>query len=733
MALAALLAFASLDAALAASEADTSAPRPRIGLVLSGGGALGLAHVGVLKVLEEMRIPIDALAGTSMGAVVGAAYASGMTPAEMERRLRATTWEREFSDQPPRIEHSVLRKQLEAGGLWRLELGVTRGLPSLPKGAITGQQLLRTLRSFVQEPPGGEFDRLPIPFRAVSTDIETGELVVLSRGDLARAMRASLSIPGVMAPEEIDGRILVDGMLVRNLPVDVVRAMNVDIVIAVNLGAKLLKREDLQNAVGVSLQMINILTEQNVTRSLSELGSADVLVEPDLAGFTSVDFNRFEDIVRRGEGAARDRAPGLSRLSLSAEEYEAFRLAQTGRLRPEPPAKRMAVETASLRFVNPAAVEASLRTVDGRIPEEAGLATNVARLYGRGDLDRIDYYFTERNGERTLLVETREKPRGPDYLRIGLALWSDLEGEGRFSAQLFHNRSWLNSLGGEWRNRAQVGFNPFLRSELFQPLDLRGRFFVAPRLELGERLHDVYLDGTRIAQYLVRRGGVGLDVGTSLEPWGELRLGVYTGRATASPSVALPFFTSVGEDVGNVNLRGFYDRLDNLNFPTSGNAASFTLLRSTPSLGADRSYIRGDFELTQAFGHRAHGLVLGVRAGRAWSGSVPFYDWYSLGGLFNLSGYPQVSLVGDGVVLGRAIYHHRIDRIPALVDGFFWGGSLEVGTITGQRLGPPEGSGVTLAGSLFLAADTALGPVYLAWGRAEQGRDAFYLIIGRQQ
>jgi NTE family protein len=732
LALVAWLAWTACALAEAAPDAART-PRPRVGLVLSGGGALGLAHVGVLKVLEELRIPVHALAGTSMGAVVGAAYASGMSPPEMERRLRATAWEQEFSDQPPRAEQSVLRKQLEAAGLWRLEFGVSRGLPSLPKGAISGQQLLRTLRSFVHEPPDGNFDHLPIPFRAASTDIETGELVVLSRGDLARAMRASLSIPGVMAPEEIEGRILVDGMLVRNLPVDVARAMGVDVVIAVNLGAKLLKREDLQNAVGVSLQMINILTEQNVTRSLSELGGGDVLVEPDLLGFTAVDFNRFEDIVARGEAAARARAPALSRLSLSEEEYEAFRLIQAERLRPPPPARRMVVDTASLRFVNPAAVAAALRTADGRIPEDAELATNVARLYGRGDLDRIDYRFEQRNGERSLLVETREKPRGPDYLRIGLALWTDLDGEGRFSAQLFYNRSWLNRLGGEWRNRAQVGFNPFLRSELFQPLDLQGRFFVAPRLELGERLHDVYVEGTRIAQYLVRRGGVGLDAGTSFEPWGELRLGVYTGRATASPSVALPFFASVAEDVGNVNLRGFYDRLDNINFPTSGGAGSFTLLRSAPALGAERSYTRGDIELTQAFGYRANGLVLGLRAGRAWSGSLPFYDWYALGGLFNLSGYPQVSLVGDGVVLGRAIYHRRIDRIPALMDGFFWGGSLEAGSITGQRLGPPEGSGLTLAGSLFLAADTALGPVYLAWGRAEQGRDAFYLMLGRQQ
>ncbi|MBK8015626.1 MAG: patatin-like phospholipase family protein [Betaproteobacteria bacterium] len=706
-------------------------PRPRIGLVLSGGGALGLAHVGVLRVIEELRIPVDCIAGTSMGAIVGAAYASGMTPEEMERRLRETQWDRVFRDAPARSEQSLLHKQLDSVGLWSLELGVSRGLPVLPKGAISGQQMLATLRSFVQEPANGDFDRLPIPFRAVATDIETGEAVVLSRGDLARAMRASMSVPGIVSPEEIDGRVLLDGGLVRNLPVDVVRAMGADIVIAVNLGTKLLKREELQSVLGVSVQMINILTEQNVRRSLSELRQGDLLVEPDLAGFSALEFARAKDIIPRGEAAARRHADFLQRLSMRAQDYEAYRLAQVDRARVSAAARRLAVDTSGLKFVNPQAVEASIRTEEGTIPSDEKLVGRVARLFGRGDLDRVDYHFVDRDGERTLVVETRDKARGPNYVRVGLALSSDFEGEGRFSLRLFHAMTWLNRLGGEWRNRLQLGFNPSLVSEFHQPLDLRGRWFVAPRVEISQSVFDLYAGETRVAQYQVRRAGIGLDAGASLDQWGEIRAGVYRGSASATPSVALPLFSPLDAEVGNVSLRGHYDTLDNINFPGQGTIATAGILRSLAALGADRQYVRADLDAAHAFGYRNHQFLVGLRGGKALSGSLPFHDVYGLGGLFNLSGHQIGRYVGESFAIGRVIYWHRLDRIPAFADGLYWGGSLEAGNMYKRLDSSPDARGLIVAASLFLAADTALGPVYLAWGHAETGPDALYLFLGR--
>ncbi len=711
--------------------AEEPVPRPKVGLVLSGGGALGLAHVGVLRVLEQMRIPVDFIAGTSMGSIVGAAYASGMTPDEMERRLRDIDWERVFRDAPPRSEQSVLRKQLDAAGLWGFEFGVSRGLPFLPKGAIAGQQLLATLRSFVQEPPGGNFDRLPIPFRAVATDLETGEMVVFSKGDLARAMRASMSVPGIISPEEIDGRILLDGGLVRNVPVDVVRAMGADVVIVVNLGSPLLKRDELGSVLGVSVQMIRILTTQNVRRSLAEMTPRDVLIEPDLGSFSAVSFNQAPEIIPRGEVAARNQMTALSRLALEPEAYESFRLAQTGRLQAPTAAQQMLVDNSRLKNVNPAAVEAAIRTRDGRIPDDEVLHANVARLYGRGDLERIDYFFADREGVRTLLVETREPPRGPDYLRLGLALSTDSEGNGRFSLQLFYNRTWLNALGGEWRNRLQVGFNPSIVSELYQPLDLRGWLFVAPRVEASERVLDIYVGSNRVAQYQVRQAGVGFDVGANFEKWGEIRAGVYRGTASATPSVAIPQFRSAEADVANLNVRALYDQFDNINFPTRGSRVSATVVRSIHALGAGTEYVRADIDASQAFGRRADSVLLGLRGGKAFSGELTFYDLYSLGGLFNLSGYPIGSLVGESFVMGRAVYYRRLDRIPALADGLFWGGSLEAGNVYTQLAGDQDGRGLRFSGSLFLAADTALGPMYLAWGHAGTGQDAIYLMLGR--
>jgi len=716
----------------AGAEAPEAPRRPKVCLVLSGGGALGLAHVGVLRVLEELRIPVDCIAGTSMGSIVGAAYASGMTPDEMERRLRATDWDLVFRDAPPRTEQSVLRKQLDAMGLWGLELGLSRGLPVLPKGALAGQQLLATLRSFVHEPPGGNFDRLPIPFRAVATDIESGEAVILSRGDLARALRASMSVPGLVSPEEIENHILLDGGLVRNLPVDVARAMGADVVIAVNLGTKLLKRNDLESVLGVSVQMINILTEQNVRRSLLEIRPEDVLIEPDLAGFSAVSFGQAGEIIPRGTAAARKHLAELTRLSLPAEEYEQIRLDQTGALRAARPPTRMEVDTSGLRFVNPAAVQAAIRTRQGAIPGEEELAGNVARLYGRGDLDRIDYRFADRNGTRTLVVETREKARGPDYLRLGVALSTDLQGDGRFSLQLFFNRTWINSLGAQWRTRVQVGVNESLSSEFYQPLDLRGWLFVAPRVEFAERYYDLYVDKSPIAEYRVRQAGVGLDVGANLDKWGEIRVGVYRGVSSATPSIAMTFFPSERADVGNIGLRALYDQLDNVNFPTAGAQVQAALTRSAHFLGATYDYSRFDLNVTQAVGSRAHSAQISLRGGRALSGDLPFHDLYVLGGLFSLSGYPIGSLIGEAYVLGRVTYYHRLTRIPALAEGLFWGVSLEAGNMY-HRLDSRSGEGNALkgAGALFVAADTAIGPVYLAWGHAAGGWDALYIMLGR--
>ena len=717
---------------LAAEEPPAPPARPKVGLVLSGGGALGIAHIGVLQVLRELRVPVDIVVGTSMGSIVGASLASGMSTEEMVRRIREIDWDVVWRDSPPRAEQSILRKQLDGLGYWNVELGMRGGVPFLPKGAIAGQQLLRVLRGFVREPPDGDFDRLALPYRAVATDIETGEMVVLSKGDLARAMRASMSVPGVVAPEEIDGRILLDGGLVRNLPVDVARAMGAEVIIAVNLGGRLLKRDDLQSVLGVSLQMINILTEQNVRQSLSELTERDVLISPDLTGFTSVDFDKADQLVPRGAIAARAVAARLRKLAVPEDRYEAVQLAQVERLLPRAPADRIAVDTRGLTFVNPDAVEAVLRSKTGAMPTDEVLESRVARLYGRGDLARIDYRYLDRDGQRVLAIDTTEKPRGSEYVRFGLKLASDFKGDGRFSVLAFHNKTWINALGAEWRTLAQLGHNPGITSEFYQPLDLRGWLFVAPRVHVSQRMVDLFANDRRIAQYVIRQAGVGLDVGANFEDWGELRVGAYRATASAEPSTAITQFPPVDFTIGTFSARGLFDRLDNINFPTAGTYVAGSLVNSSKLLGATDRFSSVQGEATQAIGTRAHGLVLTARGGRTLGGELGTNDLYTLGGFLNLSGYQLGQLTGDAFALGRAVYYYRITRLPALVDGLFVGASLESGRIYERRATLPQSNtGFVVAGSVFVAADTALGPLYLAYGHAEGGYNALYLFLGR--
>ncbi len=743
----ALLLTFMVSGALAQGTAEPPR-RPRIGLVLSGGGALGIAHIGVLKVLEANRIPVDYVAGTSMGSIVGASYASGMSPQEMERKVKETHWNEVFADSPPRQDRTTRRKLLDLAGLWGLELGFSKGKLFLPKGAIEGQTLKTVLRGFITEAPGKDFSRLPIPFRCVATDLVTGKPVVLERGDLENAMRASMSVPGVISPEEMDGHVLLDGGLVRNLPVDVARDMGAEVIIAVNLGSPLLKKEDLGNVLGVSMQMINILTQQNVDKSLSELKPEDVLISPDLTGFTASSFDQGAAIIPRGEAAALKVLDQLKRYSLSSEAYDAHRLAQNERLLRSKPADEIVVRTEGLAFVNPAAVEAALKDQgvklrkpleDGRlrllerregIPDEDELERKVARLYGTGDFDRIAYRYVDRDGKRVLEVEPTERARGPDYFRFGLRLQSDFQGEGNFNLLAFYNKTWINRLGAEWRTFGQVGRDPAISTEFYQPLDLAGRFFVAPRAFAGERLWDIFFEGDRVAQYQVRQSGAGLDLGTVLDRWGELRFGYVRGTANASPSIAFPGLPDFQYDTGAIRARLIYDQLDNVNFPTYGSLFVAEWYASKQTLGASTDYTRTDFSYQKALSYRAHALNLVLRGGDTYSGQSPFYDAYALGGFLNLSGYRTGEFVGQDFALARAVYYYRLYKLPPIASGVFVGGSLEAGNAY-ARFDGQSAKGLLYSGSVFVGADTLLGPLYLAYGQAFDGGGTFYLFLGR--
>ena len=299
--------------------------RPRIGLVLSGGGARGAAHIGVLKVLEDLHVPIDAIAGTSMGAVVGGLYASGFSARDIERIVSTLNWQDAFKDRPPREELTFRRKQEDQNFLVKFPLGLRSGKFLLPKGLIQGQKLNQTLRKLTLPIARiTDFDQLPTPFRAVATDLETGDAVIIGSGDLTSAMRASLSAPGVFSPVERDGRLLVDGGLSENLPVDVARAMNVDVLIVVDVGFPLLKRDKLNSAPVISNQMLAILVRRDSDRQRASLTSRDIVIDPALGDASSFDFGIVQRAIDTGEKAALEATQSLSAYSISQDDYSVY-------------------------------------------------------------------------------------------------------------------------------------------------------------------------------------------------------------------------------------------------------------------------------------------------------------------------------------------------------------------------------------------------------------------------
>jgi NTE family protein len=718
-----------------ARHADTSTlSRARIGLVLSGGGARGAAHLGVIKVLEELRVPVDFIAATSMGAIVGASYASGLSSMEMQHEIEQLNTAALFRDEPPRSDIPLQRKRDDGSNFIGPEFGVSdEGSLRLSKGAVSGVAIETALRRLTRRQNGTDFDELSIPFRAVASDLETGEMVVLRSGSLAEAARASSAIPGAVRPIEIDGRYLVDGGLTRNLPVDVVRTMGADVVIAVNIGTPLLKRNEITSLVSVSEQMLHILTEVNVRQSLAELKPADVLITPDLRDLSIASFDRLGDAVLIGEKAAYSMKQQLERLSLPADEYARWQLA---RKRDERNRSLVIdeIRIEGLARVNPDVVRESMHVKPGMTLQREQIEADVRRIYGRGDFESINYQLVEEGARNVIVIDANEKAWGPNYLRVGLGLSSDFEGNAVFDLLATYRRTWLNSFGAEWRTDLQIGRNDTLATEWYQPLTSEQRWFIAPRAALYRRPIDVYnVEGDRTARLAREETMAGLDVGLRLSTIGEARLGAQRGRLRLSVDTLgeLPASADLSDrQTGGVRARLRIDTLDNLRLPQSGYLVDVDMLASRSAFGASNSYNRVEAEFTTAFSSHDHALLFGLHGGGPVGGtSIPVYDQFTEGGFLQLSGYKMGQLYGERMMIGRAIYTYRVSN-RSLLDGAYVGMSYELGRI-GQSVLGLDRAPLRRSNALFLAFDSPVGPMYIAYGRANSHTQAAYFFLGR--
>lgn len=725
----ALLPLAGLAQPLPPAGRQSEAARPRVGLVLSGGGARGGAHLGVLKVLQELRVPVDVIVGTSAGSIIGAAYASGMPLEELEADLRPLNTALLFRD-VKRVDLSIRGKAEEQYNYIGPEVGLTsRGL-ALPKGAVSGVSLEVVLRQLTARQKSPEFDRLPIPFRAVATDLSTAEMVALSRGSLTAAVRASMALPAVVNPVEIDGRLLVDGGVSRNLPVDVARAMGAQVVIAVSIGTPLQTREQIQSLLGVTDQMMRIVTAQNTRQSLSELGPEDVLITPELGNLGTADFDRLLEAATAGESAARAAAPRLQRLQVDEARYAQW---EWQRLAPQPGYSQVdEVVVSGTRVVNPEFVRAMLQLQPGQSFDAGQLDADLRRLYATGDFESVSYALTDQvDGGRVVTVQATEKSWGPSYLRVGLGLSSDFSGNAYFNLLLAHRRTWLNPLGAEWRNELQTGRVDRLGTEWFQPLNVSRTVFASAQAETRREPFDIFYQGQRVARFRRDENAARLQFGLAFNNSAELRTGLVRGRVrlgTDTSSVPGELLLPT-VDLGGVETRLRLDTLDSLSFPRQGQALDLRYFESRPNLGADLRYEKLDLTWRGAYTRNEHTLRGALYANRALSGDLPEHELVSLGGFLRLSGYQTGQLLGTRAHMGRLVYAHRLTG-PGLLQGMELGLSAEAGRIR-DVLQDPDNRGTLRSQAVFLAVDTPVGPLYFGLGHASSGSTAAYLFLGQ--
>ncbi len=703
--------------------------RPKVGLALSGGGARGAAHIGVIKVLEELQIPIDYIAGTSMGAVIGGLYASGMTSDEVEEQLSLIDWNDVFSDKPLRPDRSQRRKDDDILYLVKGKAGISDDGVKLPTAVVQGQKFDLILKALTLPVSNvNDFDLLPIPYRAVAMDITTGEEVVLSTGDLSIAMHASMAIPGAFSPVKLNSKLLVDGGAANNLPISVVREMGADIVIAIDISTPLLKQEDLGGALAVIDQLTGILTRRNVETQIKTLSDRDVLIVPELGSIATMDFEQVDEAVVVGRAAGMAAKQQLVQLSVNRQAYLQYQQSQSRK-----DLEQQVIEF--VRFDNDSKL--SEQVLREHLNVEAGdvlnlykIESGIANIYGLDIFESVRYNLVKKGEETGLIIHAKQKSWGTDSLQAGLELSSDLSGQSSFNLGFAYTKQPFNELNGEWRTALQLGEEPAILTEVYQPLDPAAKYFAAAALSWDNRDIRSFSDssGRADTEYEVARWGLRLALGRNFGKWGELRLGYRRFTGKADLAVGDPSFRSFDFEDGQAFIRAKMDTLDNLNFPRQGYLNSIEWSVGKEELGAENDYQQVLLSLSGAKSWADGSLITSLRLGSTVDGDASINNRYRLGGFMKLSGLEQNQLAGQHMGFASVAYQYRVYR--SQVFPVYAGGALQVGNTWEERsdISLHDVRGST---SLFLGADTPIGPLYLGYGYTEGGNDAVYLFLGQ--
>jgi len=702
--------------------------RPTIGLVLEGGGALGFAHIGAIEWLEAHHIPVDYVAGTSMGGLVGGLYAAGNSPDDIKDFVSGIHWPGVLSGQIPFQALSYRRKEDKLAYPNRVELGLKHGI-SVPNGLNSGAAVgLLFDRTLIPYWDLKSFDDLPIPFRCVATELTTGTKHVFEDGSLAQAMRATMSIPGMFAPVHHGNEIYSDGAAVDNLPVDVARAMGADIVIAVYLDTGPVKPESLSSPLAVAGRNVSIMVAANEKASMA---NADVLIKADVSKFGATDFDKSTEIIPQGEKAAEADASALEKYALNDADWKAYIAQRESRKRTKLPEPQF-IDVYGMQGARQSVVAAAFKKYVNKPIDTTEIEKSIADLEGTGTYAIINYNMVDENGKPGLLIRPRLKDYAPPFLNVGLTLLSNNSNDFQLGAGLRATFLDLAGPGSELRLDGTVGPVAGLTAELFKPFDAGSHWFVAPRLYVTNT-ETAYFEGTsQLAQFKQRRNGLGADIGYQFNARTELRAGEdfqwFEERRTVGSPIPqnqefklTPLVTSV---------RFQYLGQDEVMLPTKGSTARANLSYYTERPNADGgvTQLNGVLEHFIPVGKR--GILFGVGSGGTSFGAENLgLAGFSLGGPLRLTAYSRGELLGSDYVLGQAGYLVRLTHLnPIFGDAIYAGGFYELGKVFGGNSFTPS---LPNDGTAIVVLKTLVGPLY--GGGSVGGKDHYkwYFGLGR--
>jgi NTE family protein len=713
--------------AVGAQQPDVKpASRPKVALVFEGGGALGFAHIGVIEWIEAHHIPVDYVAGTSMGGLVGGLYASGMSPQEITDFVGGINWNGVLSGQIPFPALSYRRKEDRLAFPNRLEFGLKHGI-SFPNGLNSGSAVGLLLdEKMLPYYEMKDFDELPIPFRCVATDMTTGKEHVFKDGSLAQAMRSTMSIPGVFAPVEHGTQVYSDGGAVNNLPVDVARKMGADIVIAVYLDTGPFNKTSLNSLVGVAGRNVEIMIAANELNSMKE---ANILLKADVSKFTSGDFEKSAEIIPQGAKVAEEHATELEKYSVSDAEWQAYLTERNSRRRTHLPEPKF-VDIYGMHGVRQTEIANEFTRYVNQPIDTKAIEKTITDLQGTGLYSSISYNLIDKNDQAGLLVRPRLKTYGPPFLNVGVFLSSNNVNDIQLGLGARATFFGMAGPGSELRVNASVGQVAGISGELYKPLFVGKRYFVSPRAYYARTVSAFFSGSQQLAQYTEQKNGFGADLGYTFSSKAELRFGEdyqwYSEKLRIGSPIEQAFH--ITPFVSNVRFQ--YLGQDSVQVPTRGTELRTQYIYSTQSPNSSVGYSQWDTTLSQFIPVGSRGIIFGTGSGGTSFGATNLgLAGFSLGGPLRLSAYNRGELLGNDYFLAQTGYLYRLLKLnPVIGDSIYATGFFEMGKVWGGAVGTPN-LPFDVSGAVIVK--TLIGPIYGGFSIGDNSHYAWFFGLGR--